>query len=131
LAGCRRPVQAVDAAPVSDQPAATISGTVRGGPEGKGEVDGRTVEAVNVETGERHRVTTSSGGSYSLKVKPGRYRVELALRQGEAIVRQPGVILLNQLDRDAHADFVLRPSYVSRPRGPAYRGDDGLGSPIA
>jgi hypothetical protein len=46
-------------------------------------------------------------------------------------VRQPGIIQVNRSDVDAHADFVLGTARISRPRGPAYRVDDGLGSPVA
>ena len=61
---------------------------------------------------------------------PARYRVELPLRDGEALVRQPGVIHVNRSDVDADADFVIGSGRASRPR-PAYRVDDGLGSPVA
>jgi hypothetical protein len=55
----------------------------------------------------------------------------LALRANESLVREPGIIDLNRTDQAAHADFVLGTVRVSRPRSPAYRTDDGLGSPIA
>ena len=55
---------------------------------------------------------------------------QAAARDGESIIKQPGVIDLNKSDVDAHADFVLGSVRVSRPRSPQYR-DDGLGSPIA
>jgi hypothetical protein len=126
---CRPGVPVVDTSPQLDAPG-TISGTVRG-PEGTSPVEGRTVEVINVATGERQRGTTSNAGGFTFKVKPGRYRVELTLRQGESLVRQPGIINVNRSDVDAHADFVLGTARISRPRGPAYRVDDGLGSPVA
>jgi hypothetical protein len=67
-----------------------------------------------------------------MKVPPGRYRVELALLEGEVLVKKPGVIRVNRSDVDTHADFVLGTARLSRPRLPRpQRGDDGLGAPIA
>ena len=66
-----------------------------------------SVEVINVETGERQQETTSSTGGFTFKLKPGKYRVELTLHEGESMVKQPGVIDLNKSDVDAHADFVL------------------------
>jgi hypothetical protein len=129
-AGCRRGVPVVDAGPRPPEAQGTISGTVRG-PESAAALEGRIVEVVNVETNERQRVTTNSAGGFTFKVKPGRYRVELTLREGEAIVKGPGVMNVNRSDVDAHADFILGSARVSRPRGPAYRTDHGLGSPVA
>jgi hypothetical protein len=130
VAGCRRGVPAVDTSPTPGGAAATINGTVRGA-LGAGPVDGRLVDAVNVETGETQRVSTDTAGAFSFKLKPGRYRVELALRAGESVVRRPGIIDVNGSDAGVLADFVVGTVRVSRPRGPAYRIDDGLGSPIA
>lgn len=130
LAACRRGVPAIDTAPKTAAADATISGTVSG-PAGVTPIDGRAVEAVNLDTGERQRATTNHAGGFSFKLKPGKYRVELALQSGESLVRQPDVIELNRTDADAHADFVVGTARVSRPKGPTYRLDDGLGSPIA
>ena len=106
-----------------------ISGRIRG-PERSTLIDGRTVELVNLTTLERHRVSTDAAGGFRFKVQPGDYRVELPLRDGEALVRQPGVIHVNRTAVDADADFVIGNGRASRPR-PAYRVDDGLGSPVA
>jgi hypothetical protein len=40
------------------------------------------------------------------------------------------VIHVDRSAVDADADFVIGTSHVSRPR-PAYKADDGLGSPVA
>jgi hypothetical protein len=131
IGGCRQGVPVLDTGPKPPTAEGTISGTVRG-PEGTSAVEGRMVQVVNVETGERQRATTSNTGGFTFKVKPGRYRVELTLLDGETIVSQPGVMNVNRSDVDAHADFVIRTGgRVSRPRNPSYRVDDGLGSPIA
>ena len=127
---CRREVAVIDPGTRPAKTDGTITGKVSGH-GGARPFEGRTVEAINVETGERHRVETSDDGGFRFKLKPGKYRVQLPLRQGEVLVRQPGVIHLSRADVDAHADFVLATTRISRPRGPAYRVDDGLGSPIA
>ena len=117
----------------SERPATvdgTISGVVRG-PQGTSPVEAREVAVINVDTGERQKATTNAAGGFSFKVKPGKYRVELALLQGEMLVKRPGVINVNRSDVDAHADFVLGGGTLSRPRFRAPRTDDGLGSPIA
>jgi hypothetical protein len=123
-------VPIIDTAPKPLQADGTLSGIVRG-PEGTSPVDGRTVEVVNVETHARQHTTTNSAGGYSFKLPPGKYRVELQLREGESLVKQPGLIDLNRSDVDAHADFVIGTPRVLRPRYHAPRGDDGLGSGIA
>jgi hypothetical protein len=87
------------------------------------------VDVVNIDTGERQHATTNIAGGFTFKVKPGKYRVELTLQQGETLVKKPDVIHVNRSDVDAHADFVLAAARVSRPRMP--RSDDGLGSAIA
>jgi hypothetical protein len=130
VSACRRGVPVIDTAPKPIQADGTISGTVRG-PEGTSPIDGRPVAVVNVETGERQSTATNPAGGFTFKVKPGKYRVELTLREGESLVKQPGVINVNRSDVDAHADFVLGPSRVERPHYHAPRADDGLGAAIA
>jgi hypothetical protein len=130
ITACRQGVPIIDPTARPARTDGTISGIVRG-PEGTSPVVGRTVEVVNVETGERQRVETSTTGGFTFKVKPGKYRVELALLQGEVLVKKPSVITVNASDVDAHADFVIGSSRLVKPRSPRLRGDDGLGSPIA
>ena len=125
--GCRRTPAVFETDPLV-QARVVIEGRIRG-PERSTLIDGRTVELVNLTTLERHRVSTDAAGTFTFRVKPGDYRVELLLRAGEALVRQPGVIHVNRSDVDADADFVIS-TRASRPR-PAYRVDDGLGSPVA
>ena len=108
----------------------TISGIVRG-PEGTSPVEGRNVEVINVDTGERQRTLTNNAGGFTFKVKPGKYQVQLTVRDGVVIVKQPGVLTINKSDVDAHADFVLGVVRNVRPRFSAPRGDDGLGAPSA
>jgi hypothetical protein len=126
--GCRRPAPPLENASAGEV-RGVISGRVRG-PERSTLLDGRVVELVNLTTLERRRVATNQSGAFVFQVQPGDYRVELTLRDGEALVRQPGVIHVNRTDVDADADFVIGSHRVSRPR-PAYKTDDGLGSPVA
>ncbi len=130
LGGCRPGVPVLDPGPKPAQADGTISGTVRG-PEGTTPFEGRLVEVVNVETGARERVLTNSTGGFTFKVKPGRYRIELTLHDGEKVVKSPGVINVNRSDIDASADFVLGASTIVRPRYHAPRADDGLGAASA
>jgi hypothetical protein len=129
-AGCRQAVAPIDAAAAEVPATATISGTIRG-PERAIPLDGRIVDVINLATNQRRRITTNQGGGFSVRLDPGDYRIELLLRDGEAIVRQPGVIHVDHSDVGADADFVVGKGRISRPRGPAYKVDDGLGSPVA
>ena len=86
---------------------------------------------VNVKTGDRLSTSTNNAGGFSFKVKPGRYRVELALLPGETIEKRPSEIDVNPSDVDAHADFVLGSGRLTRPRLPRLRVDHGLGAPSA
>jgi hypothetical protein len=130
LFACRPGTPVIDMTPKPIQADGTISGIVRG-PEGTTAIEGRTVEVVNVDTGDRQRVLTSNTGGFTFKVKPGRYRVELTLRQGETFVKKPGVINVNRSDVDANADFVIGAATVVHPRNHRPRADDGLGAAIA
>jgi hypothetical protein len=111
------------------EPRPTIRGSIRG-PGGTAAMDGRIVDVIDLTTNRRQRVTTDHHGGFSVSLDPGNYRVVLTLRDGEAIVREPGVIHVDRSAVDADADFVIGTSRISRPR-PAYKVDDGLGSPVA
>jgi hypothetical protein len=111
-------------------PDGTISGTVRG-LNGPAAVHERIVEVVSLSTGERQRVVTDRAGAFTFQVKPGTYRLELMLTPGERLASQPGIIHLGGAALEVHADIVLGRVPVSRPRRPAYRIADGLGSPVA
>ena len=133
IAACRNHIPVLHNDSGTSAATGTVSGTVRG-PQGTVSIDDRTVEVVNIETNERRRATTDRAGGFSLKVSPGRYRVEIALRDGEALVKEPGVINITDTAVDAHADFIVGTGVgtgrAPRPRGPAYRTFDGLGHPI-
>ncbi|HXW05622.1 MAG TPA: carboxypeptidase-like regulatory domain-containing protein [Vicinamibacterales bacterium] len=126
---CRQGVPVIDTTPRRPDTPGTISGTVRG-PEGTSSIEGRVVEVVNVDTGERQQTTTNNAGGFTFKVAPGRYRVEVSLREGEVIVKQPGTLRVNPSDVDAHADFIVGSARAARPRfSPST--DSSLAPPMA
>jgi Carboxypeptidase regulatory-like domain len=129
-AGCQRPVPALESGRSAAAAEATIKGTIRV-PEGVVPVGGRTVEIVNIATGERRSATTSSTGGFTSQLPAGKYRLELALRDGETLVARPDVVNLDKGAVDSDVEFVIGATRVVRPRGPAYRVDNGLGSPSA
>jgi hypothetical protein len=128
LLACRQGVPVIDTTPRRPDAPGTISGTVRG-PEGTSSIDGRVVEVVNVATGERQQTTTNSAGGFTFKVVPGRYRVQVTLRDGERVLKEPGVLQVNTSDVDAHADFVIGSARAARPRSSAP--DPSLAPPVA
>jgi hypothetical protein len=127
--GCRQGIPVIDPSPGVAQAFGTISGTVRG-PQGTSAIEGRLVEVVNVDTGERQKTTTSNVGGFTFKVAPGKYRVQVALQDGENIVKGPGIMNVNRSDVDAHADFIIGSVKLVRPRYPAHPSPT-LGSPVA
>jgi hypothetical protein len=127
--GCRRVPPAVDLS-ARPAPSATVTGVVRV-TEASRSVSGRTVEIVNTSTGERRSVQTTDNGGFALAVPAGRYRVDVTLRDGETIVKRPGILDMQGGAVGSPIEFVVGPSRVVHPRGPAYRVDNGLGSPIA
>ena len=130
VAACRQGMPVIDTTPGPKVADGTISGTVRG-PNNSSSIVGRTVEVVNLETGARQKTVTNEAGGFTFKVAPGKYRVVLAILDGEVIVKQPSILQINRSDVDAHADFVLDKSRAHRQRLPRLRGDHGLGAPSA
>ena len=83
----------------------TISGSVTsiaGTP-----LDGRRVTAVNVATNMRYDVMTAANGGYTIKVPTGRYRMEVELRAGDQLAKQPEALNVNLGDLDERIDFVI------------------------
>jgi hypothetical protein len=130
-AACRQGVPVIDTTPQpAEMASGTISGTVRG-PQGTTGLAGRDVEAINVDTGERVSVRTSTEGGFTVKVKPGKYRLSVNLQSGETIVKDPGVINVNRSDLDAQRDIVIGQSRLERPQHRSSAIPEGLGPPIA
>ena len=128
--GCRRGVPVIDTAPKPPDARGTITGIVRG-PEGTSPMAGRTVQITNVDTGERHEVKTGATGGFTIELPAGKYRLDLPLKDGEAILKRPDVVKLDRGDIDSHIEFIVTAARALRPGGPAYRVDNGLGSPVA
>src|SRR6476660_1179330 len=64
-------------------PTGTLSGIVTsstGTP-----LEGRRVSAIDMSTEQHYDVTTASNGGYTIKVPPGRYRLEVELRGGDQL----------------------------------------------
>jgi hypothetical protein len=128
--GCRRGVPVVDNAPKPAEAKGTITGIVHG-PAGTSGIADRVVTATNIETGARHQVRTDVNGGFTIEADPGKYRVQVELHAGESLIKTPDVVKLDRGDIDSHIEFVVAAARISRPRGPAYHVDNGLGSPVA
>jgi len=87
-------------------PTGTVSGTVRtttGTP-----LEGRRVSAIDMATEAHFDAMTSNNGGYTIKVPPGRYRLEVELRGGDQLAQQPGQTNVNVGDVDEQLNFVVR-----------------------
>jgi carboxypeptidase family protein len=125
--GCRRGVPAVDLGPKPPAARGTLTGLVHGPNDAA--LSGRTVEVVNVASGEKFTTQTATNGGFTIELPKGKYRLDLQLRDGETLVRRPGVVDLDRGDIDSHIEFVVNPARSAR--RPSYRLDSGLGSPVA
>ena len=76
----------------------SVGGTLAGivSTESKAPVPDRKVTAIDTATGSRYDATTGVNGGYTIKVPQGTYRLELELRAGERITRQPGETRINK-----------------------------------
>ena len=86
-------------------PTGTISGSVKstaGTP-----LEGRRVSAIDMATEAHFDTTTSNGGGFTIKVPPGRYRLEVELRGGDQLAQQPEQLNVNAGDVDATMNFVV------------------------
>ena len=105
LGGCRTGVPVVDRGEKPVSQAGTIAGHIR--TSGNAAVVSRVVRAVSIATGEKFETTTNNAGTYTLKVPPGRYRLEVELREGERVVKQPAETEINPSDLNPDRDFVI------------------------
>jgi Carboxypeptidase regulatory-like domain len=87
----------------------TTPGTIGGivSAVGGDRLAGREVSAIHVVTSKRYSAVTNVTGGFSIKVPPGEYRLEVTLREGEKVVRQPGVVHINKSDLDANLEIVV------------------------
>jgi hypothetical protein len=87
-----------------------VGGTIAGIVSASGgatAVPSRKVTAINTSTQARYDTTTAANGGYTLKVPEGTYRIEIELRPGETLSKQPGETHINNGDLDPHRDFVV------------------------
>jgi hypothetical protein len=104
--GClpRGPVVDTGAAP--EGVGGTIAGTVSASDE-KTPLAGRKITAIDATTSRRFDTSTGVGGSYSLKVPAGTYRLELELRPGEMLDARPEATDVGVGDIDSARNFVV------------------------
>lgn len=103
--GCRTGQPIYDRTPEDQTTPGTIAGIVADA--GGGPVAGRPIHAVSLTGGRRYSATTSVTGGFSIPVPPGKYRLEVELREGERVVRSPGTIDINESDLDANLEVVI------------------------
>jgi hypothetical protein len=98
-----RPV--VDTGPKPVTQDGTIAGRVS--TDGDAPVVTRKVRVVPLDGGTPYETTTNNAGTYTVKVRPGRYRLEVELRPGERVVKQPEETEVNPSDLDPDRNFVI------------------------
>jgi hypothetical protein len=104
--GCLSSRPVVDPSSGPSRQDGTLAGHVR--TDTNVPLPGRIVRAVPVgATTEPYETTTSDTGAYTLKVRPGRYRLLVQLREGERLVKDPGETNVNASDLDPARDFVV------------------------
>ena len=84
----------------------TIAGTVTAN-DGSSALSARKVTAINTATGARFEASTATNGGYTLKVPSGTYRLEVELRGGEVVAKQPDTTEVNVGDLDPDRNFVV------------------------
>ena len=96
--------------PVIDPgPKNPVGGTIAGivSSDSKIALPTRKVTAINTQTGTRYEATTGVNGGYTIQVPQGTYRLEVEVREGEAIAKHPGETKINRSDLDTRRDFVI------------------------
>ena len=101
---CRTGTPVIDTGDKPPTREGTIAGRVR--TDTNAPVVSRVVRAIGAD-GAAHETTTNNAGTYTLKVPPGTYRLEVELRAGESLVKQPGETRINASDLDADRNFVI------------------------
>jgi len=127
---CRRGVPVLDG---GEKPP-TVDGTISGRLTTEGDASrlvARRVEVVNINSGDRKAVSTSADGGFTLKVPPGKYRLQVELRPGEAITKGPDTIDINPSDLDSDIVIVITAAPPKPHPADSIRDTDGLGAPIA
>jgi hypothetical protein len=106
---CRHATLVADAGPKPPTAAGTISGQLRT-PGNGAPVVGRTVTAINNADGTRHQVTTNNTGGFTIKVPPGRYRIEVEQQSGEVVSGAPTDQQVGESDIDSQLVITVGPA---------------------
>ena len=104
-AGCH-PGPVVNAGAKQPSVGGTIAGIVTTA-DSSVAVPGRKVTAVETTSGQRYDTTTATNGGYTIKVPEGTYRIEIELRPGETLAKQPEATKVSNSDVDAGRGFVI------------------------
>ena len=70
-------------------------------------VPGRKITVVDTTSGQKFETTTAVNGGYTIQVPAGTYRIEIELRDGERLSKQPEDTRVNNGDLDSARDFVI------------------------
>jgi len=86
-----------------------VGGTIAGivSTDTNAAVTDRRVTAIDTTSGARFEATTGANGGYTIKVPEGTYRLELELRPGEVVTKQPAETKINKSDLDPRRDFTI------------------------
>ena len=86
-----------------------VGGTIAGivSSDANAALAGRKVTAIETATGKRFEATTGTNGGYTIQVPEGNYRLEVQLRDGERVSKQPDETRVNKSDLDSGRDFVI------------------------
>jgi hypothetical protein len=106
MAGCMPRGPVID---TTDKPPAvsgTISGMVRAAAT-KAPLSARRVTATDVASGKTFETSTAANGGYTMQVPIGRYRLDVELQPGEAVVEAPSPLEISSSDLDAGRDFTI------------------------
>src|SRR5436305_785022 len=96
--------------PVINTDANKVGGTIAGivkTADAAVAVPGRKITVIETTTGARHETTTAANGGYTIQVPEGTYRIEVELRAGETLAKQPGETHVNNSDLDSGRDFII------------------------
>ena len=104
-AACHPGTAVINADP--KQVGGTIAGIVRA-TDGSMALTTRKITVTETKTGEKFVGTTGPNGGYTIKVPhEGTYHIEVEIRDGEVISKQPDDTLVNNGDLDSGRDFEI------------------------
>src|SRR6187455_3084889 len=79
---------------------AGVGGTIAGivSSDANAALAGRKVTAIEIAGGKRYEATTATNGGYTIQVPEGTYRIEVELRDGERVSKQPDETRVDKSD---------------------------------